>query len=523
MDSFESLGLSERALEAVRLLGYDQPTAVQQRAIPAVLEGRDVIAAAKTGTGKTAAFSLPLLDRIGHAKGGQGPLLLVITPTRELAMQIGEVCATIAQATHHRILTVVGGLAYGPQIQSLKRGADVLIATPGRLEDLIKQDAVRLKDVEALVLDEADRMLDMGFWPAVKRIVAATPRTRQTLLFSATIDEAVDKHASELVRDPVYAEVAHRGEVADTIEQYIIRTPKTARPEYLAALLKEKGWQRVIVFARTRRGADGICRRLRKAGYSADAIHADRSQNARKRSLDRFAAGEVDIVVATDVLARGIDVDQVSYVVNYDLPATPESYVHRIGRTGRAGEAGFAVSFVTPDTESELAAIEKLTKHPIATLELRGFSSEDAQRTAAQKQAKRAAREDPDIAQAKREMAKERARKRRKAAKAKGSEEGSEQAPGKRSDGAKGTQKAPSADDGKGGADGNRTSRGKKNPGRSRKGGAPRTGQSRRKGDAPRSGQNPRKAAAKPAARKADMRPGRAHRADVARRRSSRH
>ena len=509
MTSFDTLGLSERALEAVGLLGYAEPTHVQEQAIPLALGGRDLIAAAKTGTGKTAAFSLPLLDRIGYAKGAQGPLILIITPTRELAQQIGEVCGRIAEASHHRILTVVGGLSYTPQIDRLKRGTDVLIATPGRLIDLMDQDAVRLGDVQALVLDEADRMLDMGFWPSVKRIVAATPATRQTLLFSATIDDAVNKHAKTLMRDPARVEVAHRGDVADTIEQYLIRTPKLARPELLHALLEEKGSRRVIIFTRTRRGADTVCRRLKKAGYTAEPIHANRTQNARKRTLERFSDGEIDIVVATDVLARGIDVDQVAYVVNYDLPTPPASYVHRIGRTGRAGEAGFAVSFVTPETEEELAAIEKLVKQKIPVLELEGFDREDAERTAAQKQAKWEAKEDPDILQAKKELA-ARARKKRK--QAAHSEEG---APIKR----KGAKP---------------TGAGKRAAGKPGAASTPASGKTRGKAaTAPTAhGKPASKKAAKSAAkhpsagtapaRKGDFRPGRAHRADVARRRSSR-
>lgn len=508
MTSFDTLGLSERALKAVGLLGYTDPTPVQQQAIPLALEGRDVIAAAKTGTGKTAAFSLPLLDRVGYAKGGQGPLVLIITPTRELAQQIGEVCERIADATHHRILTVVGGLSYTPQIDKLKRGTDVLIATPGRLIDLMDQDAVRLGDVQALVLDEADRMLDMGFWPSVKRIVTATPASRQTLLFSATIDDAVNKHAGRLMHDPARVEVAHRGDVADTIEQYLIRTPKLARPELLRALLDEKGSQRVIIFTRTRRGADTVCRRLKKAGHTAEPIHANRTQNARKRTLERFASGEIDIVVATDVLARGIDVDQVAYVVNYDLPTPPESYVHRIGRTGRAGEAGFAVSFVTPETEEELAAIEKLVKQKIPELRLAGFDREDAERTAAQKQAKWEAKEDPDILQAKKELA---ARVRKKRKQAAHSEEG---APVKR-------RGAKSANAGKR-ANGAGAAAAKPAP--SKPHGKPST-------VAKPHGKSHAKKASKPAAkrasatapsRKGDFRPGRAHRADMARRRSSR-
>lgn len=496
MNSFDTLGLSERALKAVGLLGYSEPTLIQQQAIPLVLDGRDLIAAAKTGTGKTVAFSLPLLDRIGYAKGGQGPLVLIVTPTRELAQQIGEVCGCIAGATHHRILTVVGGLSYTPQIEKLSRGTDILIATPGRLIDLMEQNAVRLADVQALVLDEADRMLDMGFWPSVKRIVAAMPATRQTLLFSATIDEAVDKHAATLMRRPARVEAACRGDVADTIEQYLIETPKLARPELLRALLEEKGSKRVIIFTRTRRGADTVCRRLKKAGYTAEPIHANRTQNARKRTLERFAAGEIDIVVATDVLARGIDVDQVAYVVNYDLPTPPESYVHRIGRTGRAGEAGFAVSFVTPETKEELAAIEKLVKQKIPPLELTGFDREDAERAAAQKQAKLEAKTDPDIIQAKKELA-SRARKKRK--KAAHSEEG---APVKRKGGKPSSSKTVSPPDGK--PSGKAVSK-------------------RASGKSSGKAAGTRAAATKAPSRKGDFRPGRAHRADMARRRSVRH
>lgn len=498
MTSFDTLGLSERALEAVALLGYTEPTPVQQQAIPFALEGRDLIAAAKTGTGKTAAFSLPLLDRIGYAKGCQGPLALIITPTRELAQQIGEVLETIAKATHHRILTVVGGLSYNPQVESLKRGTDVLIATPGRLIDLIQQHAVRLADVEALVLDEADRMLDMGFWPSVKHIVSETPRTRQTLLFSATIDDAVNRHARDLMHDPARVEVAHRGDVADTITQYLIRTPKLARPEYLRALLAEKGSKRVIVFTRTRRGADTVCRRLKKAGHKAEPIHADRSQNARKRTLDRFDAGEVDIVVATDVLARGIDVDQVAYVVNYDLPHPPESYVHRIGRTGRAGEAGFAVSFVTPDTEADLDAIEKLIKQKIPLLELSSFTSEDARLAVAKKQARHETLSDPDIAQARKEQAARERKKRKKTANA--------VAPAQ-----------PGATAGKS------RHRGSSAPGTA----ACKAGSKRGNAESQHA-MGPKKKGAKRASaapirqtRKGDFRPGRSHRADVARRHSS--
>lgn len=412
MLQFNELGLSEHVLQAVARLGYEAPTPVQEQAIPLALEGRDLIAAAKTGTGKTAAFSLPSLDRVGHAKGGQGPLMLVVTPTRELAQQIGEVCSAIAVSTHHRILTVVGGLSYEPQISKLKHGVDILIATPGRLVDLMEQGAVRLGDVEVLVLDEADRMLDMGFWPAMKKIIGATPSTRQTLLFSATIDASIKNSVGKLLHDPAFVEIAHKGETADTVEQYIIHTQQNLKPDLLKALLAEKGSERVIVFARTRSRADSTCRRLKRAGFTAEAIHSDRSQNQRRRALDNFASGRVGIIVATDVLARGIDVEEVDYVVNYDLPTQPEDYVHRIGRTGRAGAAGFAVSFVSPETNDALRDIEKLIKRPIPEMELASYDAETAAAEAAARAARAETRRDPEIKQAAKEMA---ARERKKA------------------------------------------------------------------------------------------------------------
>lgn len=385
MASFDQLGLSSKALDAVALMGFSEPTPVQEQVIPLVLKKRDIIAAAKTGTGKTAAFALPTLDTLGHAKGGSGPLMLVVTPTRELAQQISEVCELITTYTHHRVTTVVGGLSYKPQIDKLKHGCDVLIATPGRLIDLMNQKAVRLSDVNVLVLDEADRMLDMGFLPSMKKIVAATPRQRQTLLFSATIDASIEKVAPTLLNHPAIVQIAQRGEVADTIDQYVIHTTQAVKPALLNALLQEKGWQRVIVFTRTRSRADATCRRLRRAAFSAEAIHSSRTQNQRRRSLEKFTAGEVNIICATDVLARGIDIDHVDYVVNYDLPTQPEDYIHRVGRTGRAGEAGFAVSFVTPETESALRDIEKITKQHIPELTLEHFDQEVAEREAAAK------------------------------------------------------------------------------------------------------------------------------------------
>ena len=361
MTAFSELGLSEKTLAAVEDLGYTEPTPVQEQAIPLVLEGRDIIAAAKTGTGKTAAFSLPSMDTLPHrAIGESGPFMLVLTPTRELASQIGETCMPIGKRTEHFVAMFVGGVKYDPQIKKLERGIDVAIATPGRLIDLMDRGAVDLSAVRVLVLDEADRMLDMGFWPQVERIVKETPDDRQTLLFSATIDRSQDKTMFSLLNDPAIVEIAHRGDTADKIDQYVIHTTRRQKPELLNALIKEKGGFRVIVFTRTKGGADNATKRLRRAGIPTEAIHADRSQAQRTRALENFRTGKTNVLVATDVLARGIDVSGVDYVVNYDLPMMPEDYVHRIGRTGRAGADGLAISLVTPETKSLLKGIQKL-------------------------------------------------------------------------------------------------------------------------------------------------------------------
>ena len=405
MTKFEDLGLSAKALAAVKRMGYDQPTPVQEQAIPLVLKGRDIVAAAQTGTGKTAAFTLPAMDKLEHAKNGQGPLMLVVTPTRELAQQIGDVASQVAVSTHHRITTVVGGLSYNPQIERLKRGCDVLIATPGRLIDLMDQKAVNLSSVKVLVLDEADRMLDMGFLPSVKKIVAATPKSRQTLLFSATIDASITKVVGSMLRNPATVEIARRGDVAETVDQYVIRCTQSVKPALIKAVLAEKGSFRVIVFARTRSRADSTCRRLRKAGYVAEAIHSDRSQAQRRRALDKFSSGEVGIITATDVLARGIDVDQVDYVINYDVPEQAEDYIHRIGRTGRAGEKGFAITFVTPETEGAMRDIEKLVKQKIPEMRLESFDMEAAEAEAAEKAITAQSKRDPEVNRVKRELA----------------------------------------------------------------------------------------------------------------------
>lgn len=419
MTKFEDLGLSEQMLEAIDVLGYDEPTPIQQKAIPLALEGCDLIAGAQTGTGKTAAFCLPCLDKLPHAKKHCGPLMLVVTPTRELADQISAVCAQITSVTKHRVTTVVGGVSYNPQREALKRGTDVLIATPGRLEDLISQNAAHLDQVQTVVLDEADRMLDMGFLPAIKRIVGECTSEHQTLLFSATIDKTVEKVAKEMLHSPEKVEVARRGETAQTIEQFIVRISHAAKPTALKAILDQHGAERVIVFARTRHRVDACSRRLRRAGYKTGVIHSDRSQSQRRRALNAFDKGEINVLVATDVLARGIDIDQVDYVVNFDLPTQPEDYVHRIGRTGRAGAKGFAVSLVNPEVESTLKDIQKLIKKEIPVMELPNLDLETAEAEAEarsmQLQARRS--QDPEVEAAVKEITKEKVKKRKKAQK----------------------------------------------------------------------------------------------------------
>ncbi len=418
MSSFSDFELSRTMLDAVSLLGYDEPTAVQQQAIPAILSGSDIVAGAKTGTGKTAAFALPCMDRLKRGRKGSAPGMLVVTPTRELAQQIAEVCTTIASLTKHRVLSVVGGVSQNPQVQKLESGIDVLIATPGRLIDLHNQGFVDLSQVSVFILDEADRMLDMGFAPDINRIAAQIPAKRQTLLFSATIDDAVEKSIGTLLHDPYRVEISRRGDVADTVKQSIVRIPHTLKAALLVALLRERGSFRVIVFARTRGRADTCARRLNRAGISAAAIHSDRSQNQRQRALADFDHGAIDVIVATDVLARGIDVEKVSYVVNYDLPMAPEDYIHRIGRTGRAGMSGEAISFVSPENEKMLKEIQRLTKQVIPEIQVASFDRESAEAQVADRAMAATAKRDPEIAAAVKELKKREKRKEKAEARA---------------------------------------------------------------------------------------------------------
>ena len=371
---FDQLGLSEKVLAAVAEMGYEEPSPVQRGAIPAVLEGRDVMAAAQTGTGKTAAFLLPTLDRLGHAAKGQGVLMLVVTPTRELAQQIEACARVICKQTGHRCAVVVGGVGYEPQKAALARGCDVLIATPGRLIDLIDQGAANLSDVSVLVLDEADRMLDMGFWPSVRKIVARLPRTRQTLLFSATISGDIQQSMPTMLHDPVLVEISRSGQTADTVEQRLVPVVQGQKVSLLTHLIETGHPRRVLVFCRTKQRVDSVAAALEREGLKVGVMHADRAQKQRERALNGFRSGELEALVATDVMSRGIDVSDIDWVVNFDVPLDPEDYVHRIGRTGRAGESGVAFTFLAPDEVGPLREIEYFTKQLVPVWEPADFT-----------------------------------------------------------------------------------------------------------------------------------------------------
>lgn len=364
--SFRELGLSPEALEAVEKLGYNSPTPVQEAVIPAVLDGRNVMAAAQTGTGKTAAFLLPVLDRLGSEGRKRAPRGLVVTPTRELAFQIARVAEVVGSSTGYRSLAIVGGVGMESQRKQLERGCDIVVATPGRLIDLLDRGCVELSAVEVLVLDEADRMLDMGFLPSVQTIVKQVPHRRQTLLFSATLGDEVLKPIVSLAKDPVRVEVSPQGSVAESIEQYVLAVVPEAKKRVLVEVLRREGSRRVLVFVRGKHRAEHLSRILCKKGFSCGAVHGNRTQGQRSRALAQFGAGKTDVLVATDVLARGVDVSEVAYVVNLDVPHEPEAYVHRIGRTGRAGERGWALTLCSKEEYADLRRIERLTGTTIA-------------------------------------------------------------------------------------------------------------------------------------------------------------
>lgn len=376
--SFAELGLNEQILAGVDALGFSTPTPVQAGAIPEVLAGRDVVASAQTGTGKTAAFALPTLQRIAD-KSGRGPHALVVTPTRELAAQIDDVVKVVCQKTGQRAVIVMGGAKFDKQIAALEKGCDLLVATPGRLLDLMEHNHVSLAGVEVLVLDEADRMLDMGFWPSVRRIMHALPEQHQTLLFSATIPPSIKSTIDAMLHEPAVVEISRVGETADTVEEHLCPVTQAQKPELLRALLDTGGAsgqrpERVLVFCRTKHRVDDVSAMLKNAQVKVDVMHADRPQQARARALERFREGKVQVLVATDVMSRGIDVAGVDAVVNFDVPMDPEDYVHRIGRTGRAGATGHAYTFVAPDEISPLREIEYFTKKLVPVWDLPGFS-----------------------------------------------------------------------------------------------------------------------------------------------------
>ena len=379
-NEFGKLGLNEQILAGVEALGFTDPTPVQAGAIPRVLEGRDVVASAQTGTGKTAAFTLPTLQRIAGEDGTRradkrrrGPFALVVTPTRELAQQIDKVASVVCAQTGQRATIVVGGTKFDRQIAELERGCDMLVATPGRLLDLIEHNHVSLSQVETLVLDEADRMLDMGFWPSIRRIMHELPSAHQTLLFSATIPPSIKSTIDALLTDPVTVEIARTGETADTVEEHLCPVTQGQKTQLLEALLDRFAPERVLVFCRTKHRVDDVCKLLKKAGVKVEVMHADRPQGARERALEKFRAGKIQVLVATDVMSRGIDVSGIDAVVNFDVPMDPEDYVHRIGRTGRAGATGHAYTFVAPDEISPLREIEYFTGKLVPVWDLEGF------------------------------------------------------------------------------------------------------------------------------------------------------
>ena len=414
--TFAELGLNEQILAGVATLGFSAPTPVQAAAIPAVLAGKDVVASAQTGTGKTAAFMLPTLQRIAVEKPGEAekpdaterdaaarpnasakrnakrgdtkrggvkrnayPRALIITPTRELAAQIDAVAKSVCASTGQQAVIVTGGARYKHQITALQKGCDVLVATPGRLIDLLDKKHTSLENIQVLVLDEADRMLDMGFWPSVHRIMEQLPKAHQTLLFSATLPASITSTIDALLKDPERIEIARTGQTAATIEQHLCSVTQGQKPQLLKALIDsfDPAPERVLVFCRTKSRVDSIYKNLKAAGLKVDVMHADRPQKARARALERFRSGAIQVLVATDVMSRGIDIQGIDAVINFDVPLDPEDYVHRVGRTGRAGAAGQAFTFMGPDEVTPLREIEYFTKALIPAWDLPGFSYDE--------------------------------------------------------------------------------------------------------------------------------------------------
>lgn len=416
--TFAELGLNEHILTSVETLGFNTPTPIQAAAIPAVLAGKDVVASAQTGTGKTAAFVLPALQVIDtdtegektirlesqcqpqdrqqqssqqksqrrRQRGGKrrrnrtrDPQALIVTPTRELATQIERVATTICKSTGQRAVIITGGAKLKRQISAVQAGCDLLVATPGRLLDLIEHHQVNLKNIKVFILDEADRMLDMGFWPSVRRIMDTLPPKRQTLLFSATLPPSITSTIDNMLHDPTMIEIARTGQTADTVEEHLCPVVQGQKVELLESLIRSlrPAPERILVFCRTKLRVDSVYAALNNAGFKVDVMHADRPQGARTRALTKFRTGSIQVLVATDVMSRGIDVQGIDAVVNFDVPLDPEDYVHRIGRTGRAGSAGQAFTFMAPDEIAPLREIEYFTKSLIATWDLPNFGYQE--------------------------------------------------------------------------------------------------------------------------------------------------
>ncbi|MBL8300337.1 MAG: DEAD/DEAH box helicase [Rhodanobacteraceae bacterium] len=397
--AFDQLGLSPALLCALNELGYDTPTPIQAEAIPLILAGRDLLAGAQTGTGKTAAFALPLLERLypnGALQSGQPRKVraLVLTPTRELAVQVHDSIRAYGKNIRFNSTTIFGGVGMGGQVQALRRGMDLLVATPGRLIDHLDQRTLSLRDVEILVLDEADRMLDMGFLPALKKILGQLPRQRQNLMFSATYADDIRTLATELLNDPAQIQIAQQNSVAATVQHRVYSVDAERKKDLLIELLAQDSRRQTLVFGRTKHGSDRLARQLCQAGFKADAIHGNKSQNARQRALKDFKEGRIHVLVATDIAARGLDIDQLPVVINHDLPMVAADYVHRIGRTGRAGCDGLALSLVCREEQGLLNDIQRLLKRDIEIAVLPGFEPKQPLRAGsdAQRSGKPAAR-----------------------------------------------------------------------------------------------------------------------------------
>ncbi|PWW46491.1 ATP-dependent RNA helicase RhlE [Melaminivora alkalimesophila] len=384
--TFEELNLAPAILRAVQEQGYDSPTPIQAQAIPAVLEGRDLLAGAQTGTGKTAAFTLPMLQRLSAGEaatsrfGGRGVRALVLTPTRELAAQVEESVRAYAKHLNIKSTVIFGGVGMNPQIERIKRGVDILVATPGRLLDLQQQGFLDLSTVEILVLDEADRMLDMGFIHDVKKVLALLPASKQSLLFSATFSDEIRELANGLLKNPQSIQVTPRNTTVQRISQVIHPVGRAKKKQVLLHIIQQHDWSQVLVFTRTKFGANNVADYLTKNGVSAMALHGNKSQSARTQALEGFKSGQIRALVATDIAARGIDIDDLPHVVNYEIPNVPEDYVHRIGRTGRAGREGHAVSLVCMDEEGFMMEIERFTKQEIPVQVIEGFGPDEGEK-----------------------------------------------------------------------------------------------------------------------------------------------